>query len=285
MKIQNVLCLVPLLIIACVKEPKTELVYGPEVPKEKIAIELQKAIGLNDSPGLIRAEEVVLKETTRSIRGRPVLDILSTSEVTVVERIETQTQWQIKDVEKLQNYDPADPTNTPPPIVREDHKCWSKETLDREECELAPSAFKNSVASKTAEQMLTPFGQFKQSSVDPEKTISYHNLNIKTYQATPPSSVANDPTCRGIPNCLVNVTEVEFDRVNWTENPEGYKIHYTIKVSPDVPQLSRFLESCQQGSVQVMQPGQDPKSAPRFLVTFCESVKNFIPGKAIALPF
>ncbi len=271
--------LVAMLTVSCVKEPSRELEYGPVVPKEEVASTLQKAIGVSDSPALIRLEEVVLRETTRFIRGRPVLDVLSTSEVTVVEKIETANQLQIKDVEKLQNYDPSDPTKTPPPIVREDHKCFNKQTLEQEECEIALLPLKSLNVPSSFESHLKPFSQFQQRSVEPEKTITYHNLKTQTTQETPPESVVNSSNCQGIPNCIITVTRIDFDRVNWTENPEGYKIHYSLKLSADVPQMSRFLESCQQGSVQVLQPGQDPKTAPRYLITFCETVKNFIVGK------
>jgi hypothetical protein len=273
------LTLTGLLLTGCVKEPTTALVYGKEVDRETVAAELQKAMGPNDSPALIQREEAVLREATRVIRGRPVVDVLSTSEVTVVEKIESTHQWQIKDVERLQNYDPSNPTNTPPPIIREDHKCWSKETLDREECELVPTPLMNLRAGRTIDERLQPFAQFQQTAAAPEKTISYHNLHTRSYVGSPPEAVANAANCRGLPHCQLHITEIEFDRVNWADSPEGYKIHYKLRVSQDVPEMSRFLQSCQQGSVQVQQPGQDPKSSPRFLVTYCETVRDFMPGQ------
>lgn len=267
-----------LFMVGCIKEPKTEIVYGPEVPSQKLASTLQEAMGVNDSPGLIRKEEFVGREATRLIRGRPVLDIMGTTEVTVVERTETATQWQINDVEKIQNYDPSDATKTPPPIIREDHKCWSKESLDREECEIPTRALlENSLAPRSL-QAIQPFSVFQQSTSSPEKTVTFHNLAVTQFQDSPPEDVKKDPACGNIPNCQINVTQIEFDRVNWASDPNGYKIHYKLKVSQDVPQMSRILESCQQGSVQILQPGGDPKTAPRLLVTFCDTVKNFLPG-------
>lgn len=269
--------LLTLLLAGCVEAPSTQIVYGPEVTKESVATELQKAIGPADSPALIRKEEAVLKETSRFIRGRPILDILNTSEVTVVERIETATQWQIKEVEKLQNFDLANPGIVPPPIVREDHKCWNKVSFAQEQCEIATTA--TALRKTPADSWLRPFSEFQQAAEPAEKTVTYHNLTKKTYLARPPEAVMNSLRCQDIPDCMIVVTEIEFDRVNWVDQPEGYKIHYRLKVSPDVPQLSRFLETCQQGSVQVLQPGQDPKQAPRFLVTFCETVRNYLPGQ------
>lgn len=266
------------LTAGCIKEPNKKLVYGPEVTQQQVASELDQAIGVSDSPALIRKNEFVGRETTRMIRGRPVLDILNTTEVTVVDRLETTTQWQIKEVEKIQNYSPGDPTQTPPPIVREDHKCWSKETLEQVECDVVPSPVRTLAAAGLIENQLKPFSHFQQSATSADKTVSYHNLTVNKLKAAPPGAVAQDTQCQGIPDCQINITQIEFDRVTWTDTPEGYKIHYSIKISQDVPQLSRFLESCQQGSVQVLQPGQSAENAPRYLVTFCEAVKNFIRG-------
>lgn len=266
----------------CLTPPDTAIVYGPEVAPELIAEALQKAVGENESPSLFKREEVVLKEISRTIRGRAQIDILSSSEITVVEKLETSTQWQIKDVEVLQNYDLTNPQNRLDPIVREDHKCWNKTSLLREACDIAiplkgPS--KVPAARSTVREKLRPFEFFAQDSgPTSEKTITYHNLEVKTSLGAPPPSVFLSPDCRGIPQCQIHLTEIEFDRVNWLDDPEGYKIHYKLKISPDVPALSRFLESCQQGSVKVTIPNGDPNNSPRFMVTFCETVLNFLPG-------
>jgi hypothetical protein len=260
------------------KTPDHKLKYGPEVEAMAVADELQKAMGIDDSPGLIRKEEFVGRESTRLIRGRPVVDVLATTEVTVVERAETSLQWQIKDVERIQNYDPYDPTNTPAPIVREDHKCWNKQTIEREECDIVSMHTSPPRKSQTAEAHLRPFSHFQSKATGSDKSVSYHNLIVQHLTLPPPDDVVKDSQCRGLPQCQIAVTQIEFDRVDWTQEEEGYKIHYLLKISRDVPALSRFLESCQQGSVKVVQPGVDPEKAPRFLVTFCETVKNFIPG-------
>ena len=63
-----------LLLTNCIKEPKTEISYGPPIQRKKIALELQKAIGVDDSPGAFRKEDAVLKENTRQIRGRAAID-------------------------------------------------------------------------------------------------------------------------------------------------------------------------------------------------------------------
>lgn len=272
--------------IGCLNPPETEVIYGPEVAPEVIAAALQEAVGEQDSPALIRREEVVLKEMTRIIRGRPVVDVLSTSELTVVEKMESPSQWQIKDVEVLQTFNPINPEERIDPIVREDHKCWNKTTLLRESCELVlplmrrPQKGSRSLKTMSFLGQIKPFEAFKQEAPPSnEKTVTFHNLTNKTYVGTPPSAVMSAPDCRGLSNCQIRITEIEFDRVDWLNTPEGYKIHYRLKISPDVPELSRFLEACQQGSVKIEGPNIDPKQAPRFLVTFFDTVRNFLPGQ------
>lgn len=266
-----------LLLTNCIKEPKTEISYGPPIQRKKIALELQKAIGVDDSPGAFRKEDAVLKENTRQIRGRAAIDVLSRTNFTIVDRIELANQWQISVTENFQQFDPGNPTHLIDPIIREDPRCFNKETFVRENCE-SPSLNLNQKSTQENEAYLNPLNVFQQSSLEDEEILSYHNLIVKNYRVAPPISLERDAQCDGIPECLINITEVNFDRVNWTNDPNGYKIHFSLKISKDVPQLARYLETCQQGSVQVISEGQDPKTAPRFLVTFCETVRDFKQG-------
>ncbi len=266
-----------LLFISCMKEPKTEITYGPPIQRKKIALELQKAIGEDDSPGDFRKEDAVLKENTRQIRGRAAIDVLSRTNFTIVDRIEIENQWQISVTENFQQFDPGNPTHLIDPIIREDPRCFNKETFIRENCE-TPSLRLNQKNTQEKEAYLVPLNVFQQSTLEDDEILSYHNLIVKNYRIAPPIYLERDPQCGGIPDCLINVTEVGFDRVNWTNDPNGYKIHFSLKISKDVPQLARYLETCQQGSVQIISEGQDPKTAPRFLVTFCETVRDFKQG-------
>jgi hypothetical protein len=128
------------------------------------------------------------------------------------------------------------------------------------------------------ENSLTLFPDMSRDPDDDSRT-SYHQLKVSERIAAPPKLVQDSPNCGGIPNCLIHITDIEFDQVNWLSYNKGDKIHIKISTSKDVPYLSRILEKCQQGSVPIKQEGKPEKDWPRLLVTFCETVRNFKKGE------
>lgn len=304
---KNKLFLVALVLLqtlGCMKDSDKKIAYGPEVPLDLVVRSLKTAIGPTDSPEQILKEEFVYFETTRQIRGIPEISVLSQTAITVVDRKVTSNQWQINSVEEIQYYNLNDSTNIPPKIIREDHQCWEKSSNVFSECEIdvavknkqnKPSReYKESANDLTNtsrffnfsfEDQIFPFKQMNTKHCvfgnpeDKTEECSYHNISSKTYRVEPPPAVNNSANCQNIPKCLIDVTILEFDEVNWKYDPEGYKIHYKFAISPDVPKLSRRLQVCKQGSVQIRIPDKPAEEAPRFLITFCDTVVDFIPGK------
>lgn len=297
--------------LGCMKDSDKKIVYGPEVPLDTVVSSLKNAIGPTDSPEQIAKNEFVAYETTRQIRGLPEISLLSQTAITVVDKKVTTNQWQINNTEELQFYDINDPSKKLPKIIREDHQCWKKSSKELSDCEIdvAKNNFKkalNEAASQSRqykewandltnssrffnfsfEDQIYPYKQmaskkclFANSDNPNAPTCSYHQVSSQKYKIDPPRAVKNSSNCRNIPNCQIDVTVVEFDEVNWDADPvDGYKVHYKFVISPDVPQLSRRLQICKQGSVQVKIPDKPIEEAPRFLVTFCDTVVDFIPG-------
>jgi len=310
-------------LIGCLKEPDKKIKYGPEVPVDLVIQSLKSAQGPTHSPLQILKGESVKIETTREIRGRPVIDVLTKLSIEVLETKETSHQWQVRSKEIFKHYDLDAPFQEPPEIIDEDHQCWIKENMKREDCEIdsmtaflgdtitsqanssrnANSASDSQNLSKKPiydllnterhfsflmEEHLYPYKQLlplKYQSVDNPATGSsefqsrtFHNHTVTKVILAPPAAVQNAENCQGIPNCKINATILEFDEVNWKLDPNGYKIHYKFAISPDVPQLSRNLQVCKQGSIQVKLPDKPIEEAPRFLVTFCDTVLDFKRG-------
>jgi hypothetical protein len=283
--------------LGCMKAPEKKIEYGQEVPVDLVVKVMKTAIGPSDSPEQILKDEFLNIETTREIRGRPEIDLLSQVAITVVDRKVTKNQWQIKNTEEIKNYDLEHPSDSPPAIIREDHQCINKNSFKRETCEIEDSLnildltskkYKESMNDLTNtsrhfnflfEDQIYPFKQLNpKSNSDDEPIITFHNLSSEKVSIAPPKAVVESEKCNNIPNCKINVTVVEFDQVNWAIDLQGYKIHYKFVISPDVPQLSRRLQVCKQGSVQVRVPDKPIEEAPRFLVTFCDTVVNFKSG-------
>jgi hypothetical protein len=139
----------------------------------------------------------------------------------------------------------------------------------------APTAFPTS--GEIVEKSLKLFPQMAEDqSEDPR--VTYHQLKLTERTIAPPNLVRESANCGGIVNCQINITDVEFDQVNWRAYNKGDKIHIKITTSKDVPYLSRILEKCQQGSVPIKQEGKPEKDWTRLLVTFCETIRNFKKG-------
>jgi len=293
--------------LGCMKDTDKKVEYGPEVPIDLVVKVMKTAIGSTDTPEQILNGEFTDIVTTREIRGQPEIAVLSQIALTVVDRKESTNQWQVKNTEQIQYYNLENPKNNPPLIIREDHQCWNKSSLNMENCEinvLAQKQLSHPIQKQSSqeykesindlmntkrhfnfsfEDQIVPFKQMQTSVCvtdpeNPDSICTYHNVSSKKMKIAPPQAVQQSANCANIPNCQINVTVVEFDEVHWEFSVDGYKLHYKFVISPDVPQLSRRLQICKQGSVLVPISNKPLEEAPRFLVTFCDTVANFIPG-------
>ncbi|MGE5085796.1 MAG: hypothetical protein ACM3MG_05800 [Bacillota bacterium] len=102
--------------------------------------------------------------------------------------------------------------------------------------------------------------------------IKCSNLNATSETRPAPDLMKAQPNCGGLPNCQMNVKNVSFD---WsillkTGNvTEKQKVTYTLSMTQDLPFLSRVLDYCSRGLVQI------PNSSTKVLVTVCNKLKNF----------
>lgn len=98
------------------------------------------------------------------------------------------------------------------------------------------------------------------------------NLSATSEVRPAPDLMKAQPNCGGLPNCQMNVKTVSFD---WaillkTGNiTEKQKVTYTLSMTQDLPFLSRVLDYCSRGLVQI------PNSSTKVLVTVCNKLKNF----------
>lgn len=280
----------------CMKKESDKIDYGPEVNKDKMSSALKDALGTTTSVA-IKQGDFVQTDTSRIIRGRDKIDLLQSVGLSVVKKVESPSQWQMNLVEEKVTYDL---TGAQPPkkLLREYSDCISKINGKAVACEITfdvnnfdmknmDAEYKansvNSVNSSYPDQMLALnefilFDTKEKTAEDPPK-VTFHKLQVKKYLGDPPVPVRDSKDCGGIPNCKLNLTELQFDQVYWNKDGTADKIHVKIITSKEVPYLANPVEKCQQGSIPVPQKGEDPKNAPRLLVTFCETVRNFQKGE------
>ncbi len=111
--------------------------------------------------------------------------------------------------------------------------------------------------------------QFKAESCD----LYCSNLKVWEETRTPPDLIKDQENCGGLPDCKLKVKIIKFDSIFEVKTPsaiEKQKISYHIALSPDLPYLSKLVELCQRGLIQI--------DSSKLLVTICSKVKNFERG-------
>ena len=107
--------------------------------------------------------------------------------------------------------------------------------------------------------------------------IQCSNLVTKDELVDAPALIKAQTNCGGFKDCKINLKRVSFD---WSfisktgSVTHTQKINYTIAVSPDMPFLSKVMEYCSRGLVEV------PSSGNKVLVGVCNRVKNYKPASA-----
>lgn len=102
--------------------------------------------------------------------------------------------------------------------------------------------------------------------------IKCSNLSATSEVRPAPDLMKAQPNCGGLPNCQMHVKTVTFDwaiLLKTGNQTEKQKVTYTLSMTQDLPFLSRVLDYCSRGLVQV------PNSTTKVLVTVCNKLKNF----------
>lgn len=105
--------------------------------------------------------------------------------------------------------------------------------------------------------------------------VTCHNLKTWDSLEDPPAPIKQSADCRGLKNCKISKKNISFDLIlntvdEATNTKSRQKILYTAKISPDVPYLSRLMDYCIQGLMDL--------NKQKFPVTICHSIKDFQAG-------
>ncbi len=108
-----------------------------------------------------------------------------------------------------------------------------------------------------------------------EAKVTCHNLLIDNSKMYLPSELASPKICPDINNCLIDIKKIEFDMLDGsvpTSDGKPYRTHFTFKVSPQLPFLSKVKSYCVRGLVD--------NGNRKVLAEDCMSVDNFSYGQA-----
>lgn len=76
------------------------------------------------------------------------------------------------------------------------------------------------------------------------RKVKFHGLKRSVQRVPPPELVRARPNCGGVRDCLIALHTIEFDQVVNGGLKPMEKIHYTFKLSPDVPFLASLMDRC-----------------------------------------
>lgn len=113
--------------------------------------------------------------------------------------------------------------------------------------------------------------QMKVDSCD----IKCANLVTTTELVAAPTGIQQQPNCGGFKDCKINLKRISFDWSFVTKlgtETHTQKINYSIALSPDMPFLSRVMDYCSRGLLDIGTTGN------KVLVTVCNRTKNFKPA-------
>ncbi len=261
---------------SCMKKPDLADSDGPPVAPEAVQDALLKAWG-NSNANDIQQNEFSYVEKEIGISEMPVQVVLQDSK-TVAQITDPSTDPTLRVIRILHQIREFTSDNQSKLSSREDELKIKKpgaSSLD------ALNSFKNQIEA-TATDAFLPYPEdlmieaLSLCVMNGEGFKSTcHNLKAWETVEEPPPLVRQRPGCEGLRNCQLRKKVISYDWiVEYTDAETNTKVRqkliYTIKISPDVPHLSRVTDYCYQGL--------GSHQGQKFPATFCQTVKNFIRG-------
>ena len=238
------------LLLGCTEDPeakKAEL--GPEASVDQVNKALDEAMD-SRSPSQTRVGDQVLYELNQRVEASAVIkmrDILT--EVKSRQEDENFTIYLLD--ETTVDYEPKEPET----VRREIEWRVAKPKLP----ELPPAS-------------LSPLNLFSplQDLLAKAPPVTFHNLEIKRSVRPPPAAVENSSDCRGLSPCELNVTEVNFDLVEWPSPDDWKTTAYRYIYSSDTPYPGHLVLLCVKTLIDTEERD--------YFVSQCQVLRDFIAG-------
>jgi hypothetical protein len=107
-----------------------------------------------------------------------------------------------------------------------------------------------------------------------EDKVTCHNLKTDTFQMYVPPELASPTVCPDTTKCVLAGKKIEFDMLDSavaTSDGKPYRTHYTFKVLPQLPFLSKVRSYCVRGLVD--------NGDRKVLAEDCMTIDNFSYGQ------
>jgi hypothetical protein len=134
-------------------------------------------------------------------------------------------------------------------VLREDRKSWNfnGDLIDEKHGELAINYEKSTGLQSFALGEVTPSDCDGVDETDDQgytyDCVRYFNLESKRMRLPPPPAVQERPGCNGLPDCLVDVHHLKFDRVLWRKGTVVRRTTFMREVALNIPNLLYISDS------------------------------------------
>lgn len=225
---------------------------GPEVTAEAIDEAVGEPLADTDPASIALGEAYVVSET-QELGGGAAFAVLSDTSQTVIEREETASEILFTVVEHKQRYINGEVQKTSTEIPFRIEK--ANAILNRTSAEVESTAMytlrsevQSMLRARTSRELLQSLRDSKATLTTAASNVrvTYHGLKVSVVKQAPPALVQQQPNCLGIPNCQITVHHVSFDMVFW-EDGKPDRVHWDLKMSPEVPYLAGMLDKCVTG--------------------------------------
>lgn len=272
-----------LLMTSCLEKPTLSEEKGPEAAASQVFQAVATAWGDVD-PSTIRQGEFSYKERVQTVQGGTPYVLLQEG-VTVDSRSVDHQEKKVNYVFLQQLVEKVDgeptssttsyslSTNLPEEAVEP-----SSKMIKAQDVKIQNLVFGVDIIASLAYACVATDGlrtECQNAGAD-SCQLSCHNLKVSEKTVPAPDLVQQRENCGGLPDCKMKLKTVSFDQVldiKRGQSLEQQKVTYTAIISPDAPYLSRLMNFCSRGVVQV------PNSSHQVLVTVCNEVKDFRIGQ------
>ncbi|MCB0422407.1 MAG: hypothetical protein KDD61_15515 [Bdellovibrionales bacterium] len=258
---------VTLLVFGCSDELKEEKGdVGPEFSRESVIAAIDQARG-NRNILEVKENDAVHFETSQKVEmGGPevVLDEI----YNVYHRTESEeeikivlTKTEITYPDGMEGKPDIVKTELDPIYIPKSDPQTVSELLQTKSVSqfYSPSEVQLLLSNKSTDNLVHPLSDNK---------ITFHNLKIKTLLMSPPKNVREAPNCLNIPNCQFEVTQINFDLVEWSGN-NWDKTNFEMILTDRVSYLTTDIQICQGAYLYSDAAQRD------FYVRQCRVVRDF----------
>lgn len=266
-------------------------VLGPEVSPSQIATDVYKAINLSTAEK-IKAGEALLYEQNQRVDLNSVIktsdQIIQVTNVDDLgDKVQIGVDVQINKYDGVGNKTSDNPVVSDVIVLKKTDFSFPLSVGKSTSQSIAPNmmeSLESKVFNPSTKNLLHLLGIVSSGKFSSEKKtlapygtyqrMTFHKFIVRKIQKDPPELVKELPNCLNIPNCKINVTEVQFVIAKWKNATDWDSEKHILLLSQETPAyFGNVLSHC----VSQFYPIQDPSTGKtsNIYATLCDVLRDF----------